>query len=186
MFRSHLPQDSGPVIEPNNNVHTFWMRLPIDVVLDRMDRVVGLVPTMPPNRPYAGARQARHTSCRASHHAVSASTVAAIIHPCSLFFEEPYRCCVRKANAYAFILGSRYVRGPLKTGNTGVSLRPSPRVRHASTFVLDHEWVPHHVERLGIGYLWTYRANVGYKEIEHTSVGIFLRRHKFTCLTGSS
>ncbi len=62
MFRSHLPAGSGLVIEPNNNVHTFWMRFAIDVVfVDGADRVVGLVPAMPPNRPYAGARRARRT-----------------------------------------------------------------------------------------------------------------------------
>ena len=62
MFRSHLAPGSGLVIEPNNNVHKFWMRFAIDVVfVDRADRVVGLVPAMPPNRPYAGARCARRT-----------------------------------------------------------------------------------------------------------------------------
>ena len=62
MFRSTLPEDGGMVIEPNNSVHTFWMRFPIDVVfVDRQDRVVGLVNAMPPNRPYAGARKARRT-----------------------------------------------------------------------------------------------------------------------------
>ncbi len=62
MFRAQLAPGSGLVIEPNNNVHTFWMRFPIDVVfVDRADRVVGLVPAMPPNRPFAGARRARRT-----------------------------------------------------------------------------------------------------------------------------
>ncbi len=62
MFRSSLPEDGGMVIEPNNSVHTFWMRFPIDVIfVDRQDRVVGLVTAMPPNRPYAGARKARRT-----------------------------------------------------------------------------------------------------------------------------
>jgi uncharacterized membrane protein (UPF0127 family) len=38
------------------------MRFAIDVVfVDRADRVVGLAPNMPPNRPYAGARGARRT-----------------------------------------------------------------------------------------------------------------------------
>lgn len=62
MFRASLPNDGGLVIEPNNSVHTFWMRFPIDVVfVDRGNRVVGLVNAMPPNRPYAGARHARRT-----------------------------------------------------------------------------------------------------------------------------
>lgn len=62
MFRPQLLAGSGLVIEPNNNVHTFWMRFAIDVVfVDHADRVVRLVPAMPPNRPYAGARRARRT-----------------------------------------------------------------------------------------------------------------------------
>ena len=62
MFRKSLPADGGLVIEPNNSVHTFWMRFPIDVVfVDRQDRVVGLAEAMPPHRPFAGARRARRT-----------------------------------------------------------------------------------------------------------------------------
>ena len=62
IFRHCFPDDGGLVIEPNNSVHTFWMRFPIDVVfVDRHDRVVGLVEAMPPNRPFAGARRARRT-----------------------------------------------------------------------------------------------------------------------------
>lgn len=62
MFRKNLPADGGLVIEPNNSIHTFWMRFPIDVVfVDRQDRVVGLVEAMPPHRPFAGARRARRT-----------------------------------------------------------------------------------------------------------------------------
>lgn len=62
MFRKDLPSDGGLVIEPNNSVHTFWMRFPIDVVfVDRQDCVVGLVEAMPPHRPFAGARRARRT-----------------------------------------------------------------------------------------------------------------------------
>jgi hypothetical protein len=62
MFRPQLEIGSGLVIEPNNNVHTFWMRFAIDVVfVDRADHVVGLVHAMPPNRPYAGARRAQRT-----------------------------------------------------------------------------------------------------------------------------
>jgi uncharacterized membrane protein (UPF0127 family) len=62
MFRAALPDDGGLVIEPNNSIHTFWMRFPIDVIfVDRADRVVGVVAAMPPNRPYAGARRAYRT-----------------------------------------------------------------------------------------------------------------------------
>ncbi len=62
MFRASLPAGGGLVIEPNSSVHTFWMRFPIDVIfVDRQNRVVGLAPAMPPNRPYAGARKARRT-----------------------------------------------------------------------------------------------------------------------------
>jgi uncharacterized membrane protein (UPF0127 family) len=62
MFRAQFAEGGGLVIEPNSSVHTFWMRFPIDVVfVDRTDRVVGLVPDMPPNRPFAGARGARRT-----------------------------------------------------------------------------------------------------------------------------
>lgn len=62
MFQADLPPGGGLVIEPNSNIHTFWMRFPIDVIfVDRQDRVVGLVTAMPPNRPFAGARRARRT-----------------------------------------------------------------------------------------------------------------------------
>lgn len=62
MFRSQLPANGGLVIEPNSSVHTFWMRFPIDVIfVDKSDRVVGLVPDLRPNRPYAGARSATRT-----------------------------------------------------------------------------------------------------------------------------
>jgi hypothetical protein len=62
MFRASLPERGGLIIDPNGSVHTFWMRFPIDVVfVDRQNRVVGLVPAMPPNRPFAGARRARRT-----------------------------------------------------------------------------------------------------------------------------
>ena len=62
MFRASLPEGGGLIIDPNNSVHTFWMRFPIDVIfVDRQNRVVGVVPAMPPNRPYAGARGAKRT-----------------------------------------------------------------------------------------------------------------------------
>ena len=62
MGRSELPPGSALVIEPNNSVHTFWMRFPIDVIfVDRSGVVVGLRVAMPPNRPFAGARRAYRT-----------------------------------------------------------------------------------------------------------------------------
>ena len=62
MGRRELPEGAGLVIEPGSSVHTFWMRFPIDVIFaDRSGRVVGLRETMPPNRPYAGARGAYRT-----------------------------------------------------------------------------------------------------------------------------
>jgi uncharacterized membrane protein (UPF0127 family) len=62
MFRKHLPDGNGLVLEPNSSVHTFGMRFAIDVIfVDRHGCVVGLMPAMPPNRPFAGERRARRT-----------------------------------------------------------------------------------------------------------------------------
>jgi hypothetical protein len=62
MGRQSLLPGSGLVIEPNNSVHTFWMRFPIDVIfVDRAGVVVGLREGMPPNRPFAGALRAHRT-----------------------------------------------------------------------------------------------------------------------------
>jgi uncharacterized protein len=62
MFRSELPSHGGLIIEPTNSVHTFWMRFPIDVIfVNRQNYVVGLVHSLPPNRPFAGARSAYRT-----------------------------------------------------------------------------------------------------------------------------
>ncbi len=61
-LRDDLPDGSGLVLEPNNSVHTFGMRFVIDVIfVDRSDTVVGVVPAMLPNRPFAGARRAYRT-----------------------------------------------------------------------------------------------------------------------------
>jgi uncharacterized protein len=60
--RKGLAAGEGLVIYPNNSVHTFFMRFPIDVVfVDRKDRVVGLRPQMVPQRPFAGAWGAHYT-----------------------------------------------------------------------------------------------------------------------------
>ncbi len=62
MLHNHLLDGSGLVLEPNNSVHTFGMRFVIDVIfVDRSNTVVGVVPAMLPNRPFAGARQAYRT-----------------------------------------------------------------------------------------------------------------------------
>ncbi len=56
-----LNAEEGLLIDPCSSVHSFFMRFPIDVIfVDRMHTVVGLTPSMPPNRPYAGARRARY------------------------------------------------------------------------------------------------------------------------------
>lgn len=59
--RAGLASGEGLLIEPCWSVHSFFMRFPIDVVFaDRHHRVVGLTPSMPPNRPFAGAWGARY------------------------------------------------------------------------------------------------------------------------------
>jgi uncharacterized protein len=60
--RHALTMGEGIVLYPNNSVHTFFMRFPIDVVFaDTQARVVGLRANMPPQRPFAGAWRARYT-----------------------------------------------------------------------------------------------------------------------------
>lgn len=55
MGRKSLPDQYALVIYPEWSIHTFFMRVPIDVLfVDRKDRVVGLREAMPPNRPFAG------------------------------------------------------------------------------------------------------------------------------------
>ncbi len=62
MFRKHLPDGAGIVLEPNNSVHTWGMRFMIDVIFVNHDGyVVGMSPCMPPNRLFAGTRRARRT-----------------------------------------------------------------------------------------------------------------------------
>lgn len=51
MFRPALPPGRGLLLQPCRQVHTCWMRFPIDVVfLDRQGRVVAVHREMPPGR----------------------------------------------------------------------------------------------------------------------------------------
>ncbi|HYF64308.1 MAG TPA: DUF192 domain-containing protein [Herpetosiphonaceae bacterium] len=62
MGRRSLPEGGGLILYPNNNIHMFFMRFPIDVLfVDRDHRVVGLRHTFKPWRPFAAARAARYT-----------------------------------------------------------------------------------------------------------------------------
>jgi uncharacterized protein len=55
MGRATLPQGFALVIYPESSIHTFFMRIPIDVLfVGRDHRVVALRETMPPGRPFAG------------------------------------------------------------------------------------------------------------------------------------
>ena len=55
MGRATLPESYALIIYPESSIHTFFMRLPIDVLfMDRADCVIGLRETMPPSRPFAG------------------------------------------------------------------------------------------------------------------------------------
>jgi uncharacterized membrane protein (UPF0127 family) len=55
MGRSTLPKGYALVIYPEWSIHTFFMRLAIDVLfVSREHRIVGLCEAMPPNRPFAG------------------------------------------------------------------------------------------------------------------------------------
>src|SRR5687767_8089317 len=60
MGRTNLPEGYALIIYPEWSIHTFFMRVPIDVLfVDRQDQVVGLRHAMPPNRPYAGVSPVR-------------------------------------------------------------------------------------------------------------------------------
>ncbi len=55
MGRRELPPGYALIIYPEWSIHTFFMRIPIDVLfVDRGDRVIGLRRAMPPHRPFAG------------------------------------------------------------------------------------------------------------------------------------
>jgi uncharacterized membrane protein (UPF0127 family) len=60
MGRASLPNSFALVIYPEWSIHTFFMRVPIDVLfVDRADCVTGLREAMPPWRPYAGVAPTR-------------------------------------------------------------------------------------------------------------------------------
>ena len=55
MGRTSLPDSYALIILPESSIHTFFMRVPIDVLfVDRSDIVIGLREAMPPSRPFAG------------------------------------------------------------------------------------------------------------------------------------
>jgi len=55
MGRASLPDSYALIILPESSIHTFFMRVPIDVLfVDRRDKVIGLREAMPPSRPFAG------------------------------------------------------------------------------------------------------------------------------------
>lgn len=55
MGRAALPDGYALIIYPEWSVHTFFMRIPIDVLfVNKQHQVVGLRAHMPPNRPFAG------------------------------------------------------------------------------------------------------------------------------------
>src|SRR5215216_5671524 len=60
MGRTQLPAGYALIIYPEWSIHTFFMRVPIDVLfVDRAHRVVGLRRAMPPSRPFAGVSPSR-------------------------------------------------------------------------------------------------------------------------------
>src|SRR5215211_9108976 len=60
MGRVALPDGYALIIYPEWSIHTFFMRVPIDVLfVDHADRVVGLREAMPPSRPFAGVSPLR-------------------------------------------------------------------------------------------------------------------------------
>ncbi len=55
MGRTSLPEGYALIIYPEWSIHTFFMRIPIDVLfVDKTHRVVGMRHAMPPNLPFAG------------------------------------------------------------------------------------------------------------------------------------
>jgi hypothetical protein len=62
MGRAALEPGQALLIYPENSIHMFFMRFPIDVLfLDRDDCVVALREAMPPNRSFASKWGARST-----------------------------------------------------------------------------------------------------------------------------
>jgi uncharacterized membrane protein (UPF0127 family) len=55
MWRAALPPGFALVIYPESSIHTFFMRVPIDVLfVGRDHKVVAMRVAMPPGRPFAG------------------------------------------------------------------------------------------------------------------------------------
>jgi uncharacterized protein len=62
MGRRSLPEGGGLILYPNNNIHMFFMRFPIDVIFaDRNNQIVGIRHSFKPWRPFAAALHARYT-----------------------------------------------------------------------------------------------------------------------------
>ncbi|KAB8140512.1 DUF192 domain-containing protein [Chloroflexia bacterium SDU3-3] len=60
MGRASLPEGFALIIYPEWSIHTFFMRLPIDVLfVDKANVIVGLQHRMPPSRPFAGVSPAK-------------------------------------------------------------------------------------------------------------------------------
>jgi hypothetical protein len=79
MGRAALPEGYGLIIYPEWSIHTFFMRVSIDVLfVDTLDRVVGLRHAMPPNRPYAGVAPWRGKYVIELPEGVLASTATAV------------------------------------------------------------------------------------------------------------
>jgi hypothetical protein len=61
MGRASLASDSGLLIYPENSIHMFFMRFPIDVLfVNKQDQVIDLREAMPPNRSVATVWGARY------------------------------------------------------------------------------------------------------------------------------
>ncbi len=62
MGRRSLRESGGLILYPNNNIHMFFMRFPIDVIFaDRQHQIVGIRHSFKPWRPFAAARNARYS-----------------------------------------------------------------------------------------------------------------------------
>lgn len=60
--RAEIPQDEALLFPRCSSIHTFFMRVPIDVLfLDAQRRVLRLVPHVAPWRPYVGCAGAAYT-----------------------------------------------------------------------------------------------------------------------------
>lgn len=60
LLHSSLPRGEGLLLAPAWSIHTWGMRMPIDVVfLDDGGRILRMCPSLPPWRVVSGTRQAR-------------------------------------------------------------------------------------------------------------------------------